>query len=69
MGAQSSGFLTQEDFVSGLVAMAPMTAHDGLWLIERSKLVFRYYDRNASNMLELDELAELLQEMFLTNGF
>jgi hypothetical protein len=33
--------LTRRAFVRAMVAMAPGTEHDGLWLTERAKLIFR----------------------------
>ena len=55
--------LSFEDFLLGLVAMDPSTAHGGVWNGLRAQYIFRRFDVDADGRLSVDELAALMAEV------
>ena len=60
--------LTFYDFLVGLVAMDPTTAHGGVWNGLRAQYVFRVYDVNCDGELSVAELATLVSHVKLAYG-
>lgn len=63
-----TGMLSCAQVVMGLTSMAPDTVHDGLWRLERARLVFQYYDYDGDGHLDNSELSSLLGDMLRTSG-
>ena len=59
------GFLTEIDFVSGMLAVSPVSAHDlstaGGEL--RLQLIFLYYDANRNGRLDVEELSLMIEHL------
>ena len=43
--------------------MSPRTRHDGEWLIERSRFIFRLYDVNTDALIDLAEFSLLVRDL------
>jgi diadenosine tetraphosphatase ApaH/serine/threonine PP2A family protein phosphatase/Ca2+-binding EF-hand superfamily protein len=59
------GFLSEVDFVSGMLAVSPVTEHDltrpsGLL---RLQLIFLYYDANRNGRLDVEELSLMIEHL------
>ena len=57
-----------EDFLLGLVAADPTTAHAGVWNGLRAQYIFRQYDADRDGVLSLDELSLLTRDVHAAYG-
>lgn len=59
------GFLTEVDFISGMLAVSPISEHDlataGGQL--RLQLIFLYYDANRNGRLDVEELSLMIEHL------
>ena len=59
------GFITEIDFISGMLAVSPITGHDlsrasGLL---RLQFIFLYYDANRNGRLDIEELSLMIEHL------
>lgn len=64
----NTGGIDIDEFLVGVAAMEPDTAHAGSWNEQRSRLIFRLYDQNADGILDLTEFKLMLHHIRLESG-
>ena len=59
------GYLSEVDFVSGMLAISPVTSHDVQTPSGqlRLQLIFLYYDANRNGRLDVEELALMIEHL------
>ncbi|XP_050695861.1 uncharacterized protein LOC126985272 isoform X1 [Eriocheir sinensis] len=65
---QQTGELSLEDFVQGIVAMDPMTAHGKRPGEIRSRYIFKVYDRDNDNVLKEEDVQRLVRDVATYQG-
>ncbi|EDQ88236.1 uncharacterized protein MONBRDRAFT_32893 [Monosiga brevicollis MX1] len=64
MASKHAHHLTFDNFIVGLALLSSNTPHQDAWLPLRSEFIFKYYDSNRDDLLQLDEILKMFQDAF-----